>query len=315
MGENYFKDQPSKTQVQGSENTMPEYSLEHYSHNISVLALRSLLYEISVTPKPGLVDRFNNGAHKDMDFFSFIDSSCSLVPYFKTCAQLGLCHYDLTDKEFLLLLRPAGISAEEIMFTATRGVNTHKGAIFSLGLLCAAMGRIIARGAKLDERILCDEVKNIAQYTLSDYSRIKLSSELTGGEAAYVQHGLTGVRGEAASGFFHVREIALPVLRYQLEKGSTYNDAGMIVLLHLMGKIEDTNVIKRRGKKALEHLHHTVEKLLRQGSLSPAQVIELDEILIQQNISPGGCADLLAITFFIHFATTQYPPLQRFSSV
>ncbi|NLO24945.1 MAG: triphosphoribosyl-dephospho-CoA synthase CitG [Clostridiales bacterium] len=281
-----------------------EYFSEEFSETISKLALRALLYEVSVTPKPGLVDRISSGAHKDMDFFSFIDSSCSLIPYFKTCTRMGLKHSDLACEEFLALLRPEGILAEKQMFTATKGVNTHKGAIFSLGLLCAAAGRIAARGTGLEAETLCREAQNLAQCTLGDYLHMDTSANLTGGEAAYVRYGLTGVRGEAASGFFHVRKISLPALRHQLGQGSTLNDAGVVALLHLMGKIEDSYVIKRRGKEALEDLHRHVNDLLQKGTLTMDGVKALDRFLIEQNISPGGCADLLAITFFLQFIST-----------
>ena len=104
-------------------------------------ALKSLLYEVSVTPKPGLVDRDNPGAHGDMDYYSFIDSAAALAPYFSRCAALGrdsLCE----PGEVLTRLRPLGLEAEEAMKQATGGANTHKGLIFSLGILCAAAGRL-----------------------------------------------------------------------------------------------------------------------------------------------------------------------------
>lgn len=283
---------------------MIEHFFNIFSDHITELALRSLLYEISVTPKPGLVDRINNGAHNDMDFFTFLDSCCTLIPYFKTCVSLGLRYTSLDIKEFLMLLRTEGVMAEEKMFAATCGVNTHKGAIFSLGLLCAAAGRIAAREHNLDVECLCNEVQNIAKYTLEDYDFKISSGTITGGELAYIKHGITGIRGEAASGFLNVRKIGLPELRKQLEHNKSLNDAGVFALLHLMKYTSDTNVIKRGGKEALDDLKGKAGRIVNQGFPNMEDVKKLDEYLTKKNISPGGCADLLAVTFFLYFISS-----------
>jgi triphosphoribosyl-dephospho-CoA synthase len=107
---------------------------------ISKCAVQSMLYEVTATPKPGLVDRANSGAHKDMDFFSFMSSSAVLGPFFYRCARKGV-EYDSPNVEGLFhQIRGLGVEAEHKMFQATGGVNTHKGLIFSLGIICAAAG-------------------------------------------------------------------------------------------------------------------------------------------------------------------------------
>ncbi|MDD2234863.1 MAG: triphosphoribosyl-dephospho-CoA synthase CitG [Desulfitobacteriaceae bacterium] len=286
-----------------TKKTMLEFFTEKFADNISRLAIRALLYEVSVTPKPGLVDRANKGAHKDMDFYSFIDSSLSLLPYFRSCVKLGLKHAKSADEDLFSLLRPQGILAEKQMFAVTGGVNTHKGAIFSLGLICAAIGRIEACGGQADEESVCCEVEKLAKYSLKDF-------ELTDNKEhtinmAYVKHKFTGARGEAASGFHHVRKLALPELRYQLKLGKTLNDAGVFVLLRLISIIEDTNVVKRCDKQALEDIQHKAKKMLEQNITHMDEVERMDQLLIEKNISPGGCADLLAITYFFHFLLTE----------
>ena len=95
--------------------------------HISSLAMKSMIYEVAVSPKPGLVDRFNSGAHKDMDFFTFIDSSMIFMDYFYKCTMTGI---EFKEEDYSLLLksiRPLGIEAEKKMFAATNGINTHKG--------------------------------------------------------------------------------------------------------------------------------------------------------------------------------------------
>ena len=119
---------------------------ETFSSRVAQQAQRALLCEVCVSPKPGLVDRFNNGSHRDMDLFTFIDSACVLAPYFRQCVRLGIdCAERLPDELFRMLRFP-GMEAEEAMYAATGGVNAHKGAIFSVGVLCAARGWMWARG-------------------------------------------------------------------------------------------------------------------------------------------------------------------------
>lgn len=277
---------------------------EMFLDKISRIAIKALLYEVAVTPKPGLVDRANNGAHKDMDFFSFIDSSLSLLPYFRTCVRLGLKYAEMDDEDLISVLRPEGVLAEKQMLAVTGGVNTHKGAIFSLGLICAAIGRIEACGGQLDEESVCSEVEKLAKHYLKDYELNPSNKELTGGEIAYTKYKFTGARGEAASGFYNVRTVALPELRRQLERGRNLNDAGVFALLHLISVTKDTNVIKRCDRQTLENIQNRVKKMLEQNTTHMRDVETMDKLFIEKNISPGGCADLLAITYFFHFLST-----------
>ena len=113
---------------------------DKYHEYLSYLAHKAMLYEVSASPKPGLVDRFSNGAHKDMDFFTFMSSSASLSQFFSHCALEGEKHLDSDLPNLFSSLRIPGISAEKKMFFATNNINTHKGAIFSIGTICAAAG-------------------------------------------------------------------------------------------------------------------------------------------------------------------------------
>ena len=106
------------------------------------LAVRALLYEVTTTPKPGLVDRRNSGSHRDMDVFTFMDSAAALYPYFEACTRTGRETAEQPAPETFAALRPLGCEAEGEMLDATGGVNTHKGAVFSVGIVCAALGRL-----------------------------------------------------------------------------------------------------------------------------------------------------------------------------
>ncbi len=113
--------------------------------------MKALLYEVSVSPKPGLVDRFNNGSHHDMDFYSFVDSSVALIPHFKSMLRIGIETAMETPEKTFRKLQYEGMNAESAMFNETQNVNTHKGAIFSIGIICGAIGRLKGNGENLQQ--------------------------------------------------------------------------------------------------------------------------------------------------------------------
>ncbi len=269
---------------------------------IAGLAVKSLLYEVCVTPKPGLVDRANAGAHRDMDIFTFVDSATALTPYFKACALKGVRSAGLTPAQLFASLRYVGQCAEADMFAATRGVNTHKGAIYSAGILCAAAGRLWAAGGMTPEQLcaLCAEMTG--PETADELKKIQESGAETTGERLWTQYGIAGIRGEVASGFLSVRGISLPVFQALLAEGYSLNDAGAIALLYLMANATDTNVISRAGIARQKTLQASLLALLEETPRPKPSVLKaLDADFIAENISPGGCADLLAVTFMLHF--------------
>ncbi|MBR1408461.1 MAG: triphosphoribosyl-dephospho-CoA synthase CitG [Clostridia bacterium] len=269
---------------------------------IAQLSVRALLYEVNVTPKPGLVDRANAGSHRDMDIFTFAASACALYPYYYRCAQIGFETASLAAPETFAALRAAGRMAEGEMLEATGGVNTHKGAIFSLGLLAAAAGRTKELEAIPADRILSECRAMTAGLTAADFAVLTPDTAQTAGQRLYLQFGLTGVRGEAEQGFPLVALHGLPKLREGIAAGLSPNDAGCAALLSIMAHNTDTNILHRGGMGALERVRQSAASLLeREPFPSAASVAALDEELIRENISPGGSADLLALCFFLYF--------------
>ena len=181
---------------------------------IGACAVEAMLYEVSATPKPGLVDRANNGAHHDMDFFTFMSSAAALRGSFDAFARIGVQHQAGPLHEMLPALQQAGRTAEQQMFALTQGVNTHKGMIFSLGMLAGAAGRLAAQGETLTAEKLCRSVAALCTgITAAAYAGIREQGQLTKGEAMYLKYGVTGVRGEVENGFPTVRRAGLPVCR------------------------------------------------------------------------------------------------------
>lgn len=272
--------------------------------NIAKYALQALLYEVSASPKPGLVDRFNRGAHKDMDFFTFMASSASLVFYYFNCAEAGIKYAGGRPEELFKALRGIGIKAEKAMYEATGGVNTHKGLVFSLGIICAAASCCIEENKAecVDTDVICTKVSLMTKgLCLQELAAMSKVEGLTYGERLYKKYGLKGIREEVESGFPTVRNCSLPVLK-QLNSMKTYhmNDIYVQTLLHLMAVNDDTNIAARHDMEMLEYVRQYARYVLDAGGMLSPQgaemVYEMDREFIKRNISPGGSADLLAVT-------------------
>jgi len=269
---------------------------------IAEYAEQAVLQELMLTPKPGLVDRRNCGAHDDMDIHTFLASACAIAPWWPRFVEIGHDSAHVAAREALGHVRPAGVLCEQAMMRATHGVNTHKGAIFSIGLLCFAAGRLIAHRVSLSRERMCSEVACIC-FGLVDRELNNTREALTAGERVFRRHGFTGARGEAASGYATVRMAALPVYDRLHRDGVDEEAALLQVLLHLLAVNNDTNLVSRGGPAGLKYVRTYARRLLRDGGVvAPDGVNKMaafDDALIARHLSPGGTADLLGITWFL----------------
>lgn len=272
---------------------------------IATRAYFALNEEVCTTPKPGLVDRNNRGAHQDMGIRHFFASANALRSYFARFAEEGFLTRDLPPAETFARIRSIGKEAEQAMLRATHGVNTHKGAIFSMGLSCAAAGRL-PPDAWTPERLLSECAAMTEGLVNRELSGITPENASTAGEKIFAKYGISGVRGQAEAGFPAVLSVGLPVLRQGLANGLSFNDAGCATLLHLLAATDDTNLIHRSDRQTQLQVKQEVARLLATTPHpKPEQIIALDTDFIQKNLSPGGSADLLALTYFLHFLTTE----------
>lgn len=280
--------------------------LTSVAEGIGALALEAMLFEVTCTPAPGLVDRVNAGAHRDMDFYSFMASSAALAATMARCAQAGLDH--AADLEALLpVLRWIGRDGEQAMLAATAGVNTQKGAIFSLGVAAGAAGWLKQSGQTLTpDRVLEAMAGVVAGIVARDFDATgEPGRPLTAGERLYRQYGISGIRGEMEKGLPCVRQRSLPALRQALAAGLPVNDALVQTLLVLMTCVEDTTVMHRHDPDKMRvWVRGRAEVALAAGGMHSApgraMVTALDAEFIAHNVSPGGAADLLAVTWFLH---------------
>ena len=246
----------------------------------------ALLDELYTTPKPGLVDLNNNGAHADMDISLFERSADALTQYFEDAALLGM------DRCGMGVLRKRGIRAEEEMFAATDGVNTHKGLIYSMGLLLAGMGRCLTGGGSCISHAV-ELAGEDAEIRLKE----TLSAPVTNGGAVYKTYGAKGATGEAASGF--------PDALYCMERFAFYRERGWdeaasLALCDSMASLEDTNLLHRGGREGLDFVMHAAAGISGMPADERIEALnELDRELISRNLSPGGSADMLALAFLL----------------
>lgn len=266
------------------------------------LACRALLYEVCTTPKPGLVDRNGNGSHKDMDIFTFMDSASALWPYFETCARIGRQTAGQPAGNTFRQLRFAGRSAEAAMFSATRGINTHKGAIFSMGILCAALGRLSREEWTCPDKVLEECAAMTKGLVDADFAGLTEENAVTMGQKLYLRHHITGVRGQMEDGLPAVRDVGLPVLREGIAHGLSINDAGCSALLALMTAAADTNLIARSSLSVWQKTVDEIKDLLAGHPWPDRQTLcHLDQEFTEKNLSPGGSADLLAVCYLLYF--------------
>lgn len=275
---------------------------------IGEAARKAVLFETAASPKPGLVDPLSRGAHGDMDYFTFLASAAALAPEWERFARLGAFFRGDDPAGLFPSLREEGKRAERMMFSATGGINTHKGLIFSLGILCASAGMLASEGIPLSPEVCASRGGAIVRgITERDFASLKGTGEgrrLTAGERFYLGEGVTGIRGEAEQGFPSVTETGLPALRSSLAKGLSLNDAMVDGLLALMTTVEDTNILSRGGREGERTVREEAAKAVKLGGMSSREgketVQEMNGLFTGFNLSPGGSADLLAVTVFFH---------------
>ena len=268
-----------------------------FAYKIAVLAVRSLYKEVSLSHKPGLVSFIDSGSHKDMDANTFMKSIFSLRNYFKKITLAGSLNMEFKYLQYL------GLDAEKKMFKATNGINTHKGAIFSLGILCAATGL-------LHKQKKCNSSKNISNIVRENWGAIILNGNnsnedlITNGQIIEKKYGFKGARFEAANGFLSITQLALPALINSFKIIKNEEESLIQTLFVLMENLSDTNVIHRGNKDGLAFVQNSAREFLQKGGVLQKdwkeKVLQLHNTFILKNLSPGGSADLLASSYFIY---------------
>ena len=188
------------------------------------------------------------------------------------------------------------------MLAATRGINTHKGAIFSLGILCAALGRLPKELWKMPDAVLKECAAMTAGLVAADFAGLTRENAVTTGQKLYLQHRITGVRGQMEAGLPAVRDVGLPALKEGLARGLDLNRAGCGALLALITAAVDTNLIARSSLTTQQETVSQLKELLLHDPYPDLPTLRhLDSRFIEKNLSPGGSADLLAVCYLLYF--------------
>ncbi len=288
---------------------MPEWALSsrlHRQHPASYvddhsevgrmgrLAIQALYCEVALSPKPGLVTPESNGSHPDMNFATFLRSLQALRAYFPEITRLGarLAPFEA--------LRQAGQAAESQMLQATGGVNTHRGAIFNLGWLCAAAGVLLRQNLACTAQALCATVNTRWGAAILDTAACAGNSH---GALVYRRYGQGGARHEAAAGFPTVRQLGLPVYRRVKACTGSPELGAMQCLFALMARLDDTNLLWRAGPQGLHFAKTQAREFLAAGGVFsqdwPARAQRIQQAFVARGLSPGGSADLLGVTLFL----------------
>jgi triphosphoribosyl-dephospho-CoA synthase len=262
------------------------------AEHLAELARQALVAEAELTPKPGLVDRRGSGSHDDLSLELMRRSASAIAPYF---ADMVVASQSIPIGLALRMKVAAiGRAAESAMLQATDGSNSHKGAIWILGLLVTAAGQ----GVDTNSDAIAQDAGFLAR--LPDRAQPQLVSH---GDMVRARYGTTGARGEAFAGFPHVIQVGLPALRARRNSGCTETNSRLSALLNIMVRLEDTCVLYRGGIEGLAAVQKGASDVLRAGgpgSIAGDQAMfQLDHELFIGKISPGGSADLLAATLFL----------------
>jgi holo-ACP synthase / triphosphoribosyl-dephospho-CoA synthase len=267
------------------------------TRNLSSFALQAILYEISLTPKPGLVDKFSNGVHSDMNYNTFLNSTAAISTYFNDLAHAGFAFAENDMTKALPVIRNIGLRMEKSMFDNTKKVNTQKGIIFLMGLSLFSAGYLFAHEDDFQIEKFRIIVKDICRDLTNRELEVPKRPPETHGEHIYHKHGISGARGEAENGFPTVFDFGLP----ELMNFNELNDQALLrAFLAIAAGNNDTNILYRSNPDVLNHFRE-----LARNSLETDHIDQLSDFCIKQGISPGGSADLLAVSIYLYLLIKQ----------
>ena len=285
-----------------------KYSISREAFVIAGYAIEAMLCEVAAYPSPGLVSSISKGAHIDMDHYSFIKSTSILSRYMVLFAEEGYSKRD--PKEIFKDIRSIGMEAENEMFNGTKGVNTHKGMIFLLGISCAAVTKAMhdKKNFKEIQEIIKQMTRGIVQDELFCMNK---DNAISHGEKLFLKYNVEGIRGQVERGIPLVFNYSFDI--YKKNNFLKLNDRLIHTLLSIMKHCEDSNIIHRHSMDTLKEVQQKATHIISVGGMTTAigklSIEALDKEFIERHISPGGSADLLAVTIFFNFVEKHFSTL------
>ena len=266
------------------------------AYEVSQMALKAMISEVSTFPSFGLVSPISSGAHKDMDYYTFLNSAVAITPFLKKMFEVGYSYYS---PEYIFdAIRDIGKECEEKMFEATNNINTHKGMIFLMGISMAAIGKALYENKEFYQ--IQDIIKSMVKNILDDFKELHKKEKLTHGERLYLEYGFTGIRGQVQDGLSVLFD---NIIDNYINSDLKENDLYTQILIELMARVEDSTVVYRHDISTLRKVQSDAKDLLNMGGIFTEEGRQkchhLEDLYIKENISPGGCADLLAISILL----------------
>jgi triphosphoribosyl-dephospho-CoA synthase len=270
------------------------------SETLAQLAVDALLDEARLAPKPGLVDSRGNGAHSDLTLDMMCRSANALRPAFM-CMAAAARDAAAPSAALRETLGRLGRDAEATMMATTGGVNTHRGAIWAMGLLVGAAAIVTDNDVTTTNG--AEQTASVAAAIARHGDRFAPTHTGHKGEQACRDYNVTGARGQAQAGFPHVMGLGLPELRRCRARGDSETASRLNALLAIMSRLDDTCVLARGGLVALRHVQDSAAMVLSAGGVAALAgrraLRQLDADALACGVSPGGAADLLAATLFL----------------
>lgn len=269
--------------------TVEDYERNQLALKMVELSNQAMLYELFTYPSFGNVSPYSKGSHKDMDYYTFIDSISVLNKYMYEIAYTSYNHKSI--EEIYDDVVEIGIKCEKEMFKKTNGINTHKGLIFVLGSIISATMITIYRKQSFDE--IFNNIKVLLSRKLIELDDLSLINKdnLSNGEKIYIKHKIKGVRKEGSLGF--------PIIRDALNLLDINDKLSFVkTFIYIISKCEDTTIIHRRGVECLDRVKNIMNDLYLSG-YNDKKLLKVEKEFIDEGINPGGSADLLCGTIFL----------------
>lgn len=260
------------------------------ARNIAKIAVRALYFEVKAYPKPGLVSFIDSGSHDDMNGETFYRSLFSLRHYFYHIIMQGLSNQSFDQ------LKETALQAEEKMLMATHGINTHRGAVFSLGIFCVSTAKLIKTKAIFSPMDLHHQIMNDWEKVLENHSTAIQSN----GNIVSRKHMIIGAKEMAIQGYPIIFQL-FPSFHTLFETTQCINTSCLYAYLSLLTQIDDTNILHRKGMTGLKEARQKAQEILLISCLKTRQkkAMALHYSFSSERISPGGVGDLIGVLLFL----------------
>ena len=273
---------------------------EHaFAESIALWCERAMKTEVELTPKPGLVDKNNSGAHDDMTIHTFYASIEAIKPFVINFVHEAQNNSSEEATQSFKRLREIGVACEKAMFKATKGINTHKGMIFCLALICGAIGRLKGNNQTITRQRVQIQIQALC-HNLVENDLVHMKPDSAGARFFY-ECGSAGIREVAQSGFAIVFEQSLPFFEACREEEGEEMALKRTLLL-LISLLDDSTLWSRGGHKGLHYAKTKAHELFDvKGDIKIFDTFlkQFDVDMTLKNLSPGGSADLLAMTWLV----------------